>query len=116
MNAEPSPLTPQLSFMPEGMQDADLATFLSYLATHGWSTREQLCRDLGVSERRVRRLAELAGDQVIRSHELGFKLTDRLTNEEIPIGLHAANSFISQGKHMIRAGLAWKKKLHGRIG
>ena len=85
--------------------------FIGHLANSGWQTRRQLTMALGVCERTVRQLAELAGPDVVRGPR-GFALFEKVEAEE---ALHCAEIAISQGKKMIRWGFGLKKRIHQRV-
>jgi hypothetical protein len=83
----------------------------------GWLTRRQIHELTGWSDRDVRAIAEAAfaahsRPKIVRG-PLGFAVFDRATDDHV---LHAADIAISQGKKMIRYGLALGRALHGRIG
>jgi hypothetical protein len=92
--------------------DPNVERFLRLLGVYGHLTRRQFAQITGWTEREVRALAEAAGDEVVRGQQ-GFCLFD---NAPVDEALHAAEDAISQGKKMIRYGLAIKRRLHGRIG
>lgn len=103
-----SNLQPELPLGPPP-PDADLLR--SHLAGTGWQTRAQITRALGWTERQLRSAAESLGPDLVRG-QAGFKLTSRLDREDLPLATQAADAFVSQGKRMIRHGLALRKRLH----
>lgn len=105
----------QITFFPEGVSDSHVAQLLAILATHGWQTRKQLVERTGWSEREVRAVVELAGSQVVRGQS-GFKLTSQITRDDLPIAVQAAQAAISQGKKMIRYGLALRRRIREVVG
>ena len=86
--------------------------FIGHLAVSGWQTRRQLTQALAVSARRVRALAEAAGVEVVRGPK-GFACFENVDADE---ARHCAEIAISQGKKMIRWGVAVKRRVHQRIG
>jgi hypothetical protein len=78
-------------------------------------TRAQITEALGWTERHLRDVAESLGSDIVRC-QAGFKLTEDITREELGIALQASDSFLSQGKRMIRYALSLRKKLHHLIG
>ena len=98
-----------------GDQAADAALLRCRLALCGWQTRRQLCEALGWSERQVRETAEALGADVVRG-QAGFKLTETIGRNELSLALQSADASISQGKIMIRYGLALKRRLHAILG
>jgi hypothetical protein len=103
---------PELPLFKAERTDPNVGRFLELLAIHGHLTRKRFAELEGWTERDVRALAEAAGDKVVRGQK-GFCLFDAATIAE---ALDAAQDQISQGKKMIRYGLALKRRLHGRIG
>jgi hypothetical protein len=85
------------------------------LGLHGWQTRKQLSLALGWPERQIRDVAESMGAEIVRGQK-GFKLTKNITRDDLPAALQASDAAISQGKRMIRYGIALRKKLHQIIG
>jgi hypothetical protein len=94
---------------------AHLSSYGKNNTAGGWRTREQICEALGWSERHLRQVAESFGPDIIRS-QAGFKLTDQATRDDVPLALQSCDSFLSQGKRMIRYSMALRKKLHALIG
>lgn len=92
----------------------DVETLRAWLSTHGWQTRRDLVAGLGWTERKVRIVAELMGANIVRG-QAGFKLTTQLTREDLGSAVQAADAALSQGKRMIRYGLALKRKLHQAV-
>lgn len=92
--------------------DPNVDRFLGLLRHYQRLTRRQMSAMTGWSERDIRALAEAAGDQVVRG-QAGFTLTETADLVEIQ---HAAEAAISQGKKMIRYGVALRRRAHRRIG
>jgi hypothetical protein len=105
------PLAAQLEFMREGVTDAEIGALRAWLAARGWQTRKQLVEALGWSERKIRDVAELMGSEIVRGQN-GFKLTEHISREDLPVAVQACDAAISQGKRMIRYGFQLKKRLH----
>lgn len=95
--------------------NCDLDHLRARLQQTGWQTRSQLSEHFGWSERYIRDLAEALGPEIVRG-QAGFKLTSQLTRDELPLGQQASDAFISQGKKMLRYGLALRRKLHEKLG
>lgn len=107
-------MTTQLEFLQDDVTATDVATLRQWLSDHGWQTRRQLASGLGWCERKIRVVAELMGDEVVRGQQ-GFKLSAGITRDDLPAALQAAQAAISQGKRMIRYGLKLNRKLHALI-
>lgn len=62
------------------------------------------------------RNAESLGPEIVRG-QAGFKLTRQIDRRspDFVVALQAADAALSQGKHMIRYGLALKRRLHALI-
>ena len=94
--------------------DADrLRNFLAIQKT--WCTRAELSTYLSWTERRIRDAAETLGTAIVRS-QAGFKLTEQLTRDDIPLAQQSVDAFCSQGKRMIRYAMGLRKRLHSLIG
>src|SRR5437870_2974869 len=89
------------------IDEADLrvAQLLNLLRLNGWQTRKDIAAYFLWDERTVRAVAEAAGTKVVRGQK-GFNHIDRTTPEELNA---CAGPFMSQGKHMFKIGLAWKR-------
>lgn len=83
----------------------------TWLGEHGWQTRRQIAAGLGWRERKIRCVAESLGAEVVRGQR-GFALTQQVRREDLSDAIQAADAALSQGKSMIRYGLALKRKLH----
>jgi hypothetical protein len=81
----------------------------------GWQTRRQICDALKWPDRKVRDVAEAMGTEIVRC-QLGFKLWDQLTREDISAAKQGADAALSQAKKMEAYGLGLLRKLHGMIG
>lgn len=92
----------------------DVERLRAHLHLMGWRTRRQLVEMLQWSERKIRDVAESMGADVVRGQK-GFKLTADLKREDLSAAIQARDAALSQGRRMIRYGLALGAKLHGRI-
>ena len=99
----------ELSF--EDTQPDDPVVLRRLLTSNDWMTRAQLGFALGWSARRVRAAAEELGPDVVRGQH-GFKLTEKIQRAELPDLVQASDAALSQGKRMIRYGLALRRRGH----
>lgn len=83
---------------------AEWLTSNDLLALIGWPATE-------ANKRWLRGLA--SSSKVILSGQLGYKHAGNATAEEVN---HSANWLISQGKEMIKRGLAQRRAAHGILG
>ena len=75
---------------------AEQAEFRARLISAGtWQTRFQLCAALNWSNRKVRAVAQSLGSEVIRC-QLGFKLANQITRDDLPAVKQALDAFHSQ--------------------
>lgn len=105
---------PELNFYRPGVTECDTYQLGTHLRLCGWQTRRQLSDSLGWSERKIRDVAESMGSAVVRGQR-GFKLTAELERDDLSAAAQAADAALSQGKRMIRYGLALKRQLHAQI-
>lgn len=108
-------MSTQLEFLQQGVTDADVDALRGWLASHDWQTRRQLASGLGWSERRIRFVAEAMGVEIVRGQR-GFKLTSKITRDDLPAVLQAGQASISQGKGMINYGMQLLHKVHEVVG
>lgn len=100
---------------PSGVTDADRANLRAWLMSHGWQTRREICAGLDWEERKVRDVAETLGTDIIRC-QLGFKLTEMCTREDLAAAVQCCDAFESQGKNgRILAQFAPPPPLHNRL-
>lgn len=85
----------------------DVQSLIDILKRRGWQTREQLRQATDWSARQIRKLAEMAGSDIVRGPK-GFNYFDRAETPEIE---HAAAIAESQGEKM----LAYAKALRARL-
>lgn len=105
---------PELELYRPGVTDDDVRRLTIWLNANGWQTRQQLSGALCWSERKIRDVAESMGSAIVRGQR-GFKLTSELRREDLSTAAQAADAALSQGKRMIRYGLALKRQLHAQI-
>ena len=105
---------PELPFFDAEREDPNVDRFLRLLGSHGHLTRIQLRQITGWSERDIRSLAEAAGDQVVRGQN-GFCLTESALRDNLDEVVNSAEIAISQGKKMIRYGVALKRRVHAKV-
>ena len=87
----------------------------AHLMSHGWQTRREICEALHWEERKLREVSESMGTEVVRC-QLGFKLLDQLTRDDIGAAKQGADAFLSQAKKMEAYALGVLRKLHSMIG
>ena len=108
---------PQLGLFEVRPGDANVVWLENLLRQHGrWLKAAELLQWLGRedTEDGKRLIRSLAGASTwIISGQKGYKHLEHATPEE---SAHAVNWLISQGKEMIRRGIALKKNAHRRIG
>jgi len=102
----------QLELVPEDSIEADVGRLIRTLTSAGWLTRKQLAPYVGWDERRIRAVAEAAGDRIVRGQK-GFCLFDAATAEEITA---ACGALESQAAKNTSYCIAMRSKLHRRIG
>lgn len=73
----------------------------SALAGSGWKSRRELVFILNWPLRRIRRVAESLGPEIVRGQK-GFKRTDCLTSKEKADALEAARAARNQARRMAR--------------
>jgi hypothetical protein len=100
---------------PETVSRADLDQLRAHLAAHGWQTRKEIEKSFGWHPRYIRALAEAMGADIVRG-QAGFKLTEKITREELGAALQSADAFLSQSKKMAAYAHDLKKRLHSLIG
>ncbi len=104
---------PEFTFRP-GVTGDEVARLTAHLRAEGWQTRHDLAASLGWSERKIRDVAESMGSAIVRGQR-GFKLTADLGRDDLSAAAQAADAALSQGKRMIRYGIALKRKLHAQL-
>lgn len=104
-----------LNQLPPGITEADQANLRAHLASHGWQTRRELCQALAWDERKVRDVAESLGTSIVRC-QLGFKLTDTCTREDLAAVKQAIDAFESQAQKMAEYAHGLRRRLHAIVG
>jgi hypothetical protein len=107
-------MSTQIEMFTGGVSDVDVSNLRAWLAVRDWQTRAEIATGLGWNIRKISAVADLLGTDIIRG-QLGFKLTQQLTRDDMPFALGSAEQFISRGKDEIRHGIALKKRLHQMI-
>lgn len=106
-------LQPDLFSPPPPPADAEVSALIKYLHDNpGFHTRHQLAAALGLSERKVRQLAEHSEGYIMSAPgSPGYCHFDHCP---IEIAARINESLISQGKLMIARGLRGKRLMHAR--
>lgn len=87
----------------------EVESVCAFLAGKGWIKAAVIEAEIEISDRRMRRIAERSDGRIL-SGQKGYRLLDGTTPvEEID---HAANWLISQGRNMIRRGVAVRRRYH----
>lgn len=81
----------------------------AFLAGKGWMKAAVIEAEIEISDRRMRRIAEKSDGRIL-SGQKGYRLLDGAT--PIEEADHAANWLISQGRNMIRRGVAVRRRYH----
>lgn len=114
MNAAPTFRDPQLGLFESRPEDANVAWLETLLkGGHYWMTARDIMQTCGgrLHDRDVRELA--SASKWIISGQRGYKHIEHATAEE---SAHAANWLISQGKKMIKRGIAIRQNAHKLLG
>ena len=107
---------PAADQLPHGITQADLACFRAQLISAGtWQTRSDLSRTLGWPDRKVREVAECLGHDVVRC-QLGFKLTELVTRDDLSAVKQAIDAFHSQAHKMEYYANSLRRRLHALVG
>lgn len=102
--------------LPHNLTQADLAEFRARLISAGtWQTRADLCKALNWDERKVREVAEALGPEVVRC-QLGFKLTEMVTRDDLSCVKQAIDAFHSQAAKMEAYAQSLRRRLHALVG
>jgi hypothetical protein len=99
----------------KGVTEGDKANLRAHLASHGWQTRHECCSSLVWEERKLRAVAESLGSDVVRC-QLGYKLTETCTRDDVSAALQACDAFESQAKKNLSYSTALRRRLHSLIG
>lgn len=103
------------STLPSGITEVDQTTLRAHLMSHGWQTRREICAALQWEERKVRDVAESLGTEIVRC-QLGFKLTEMVTREDISAVKQAIDAFHSQASKMDQYAHGLRRRLHALVG
>ncbi len=98
-----------------GASEADKINLRSHLMSHGWQTRSECCAALSWDDRKLRAVAESLGVEVVRC-QLGYKLTNSCTREDVSAALQACDAFESQAKKNLSYSTGLRRRLHHLIG
>jgi hypothetical protein len=101
--------------LPPGVTEVDVANLRAHLMSHGWQTRREICEAMFWDERKLRDVAETLGPEIIRC-QLGFKLTDLVTREDLAAVKQCVDAFRSQGQKMLNYSESLRRRLHAIIG
>jgi len=97
------------------VSEADQANLRAHLMSRGWQTRRECCETLQWDERKLRAVAETLGTDVVRC-QLGYKLTESLTREDVSAALQACDAFESQSKKNLAYSTGLRRRLHSIVG
>lgn len=105
----PENLELDFSHRPPAVSSDQVEALCAYLDGKGWVKAEQIEREIEIDERKVRRLAEKSEGRILSTNK-GYRLFDaRVTIEEVHV---AADRLISQGRNMIKRGIAIRRRYH----
>lgn len=104
---------------PGDTEDAWRDWLIALLRQRRWMIAREILLEAGFEDnegnrRRVRAWAHAAGPDIVKGQK-GFNHITNCRDQQEEID-HCANQSISQGKEMIRYGLALKRRLHAIIG
>jgi len=88
--------------------DADLARVISALAGRGWRKREDVARELQLSIRKVRAIAEASHGQIVGGNQ-GLALTCEIPGPEAE---RCARRLESQGRAMLQRAVQIRRAMH----
>lgn len=92
----------------------EVERLLAYLSAHpGFHTAAQLAQALGLSDRKIRQLAEAADGLIVSGP--GSPGYCHLYHCPVEQAAHIADKLISQGKAMIRRALRTRRRAHSII-
>lgn len=95
--------------------EGDQANLRAHLLSHGWQTRSECCAALNWDDRKLRAVAETLGTDIVRC-QLGYKLTDACTREDVSAALQGCDAFESQAKKNLAYSTALRRRLHALVG
>ena len=96
--------------------EADQCDLRAALLSAGtWQSRAELSKRLGWPERKIREVSETLGAEIVRC-QLGFKLSDLITRDDLPDVKQAIDAFHSQARKMDFYANSLRRRLHALIG
>jgi hypothetical protein len=95
--------------------EVDRTNLRAHLMSHGWQTRGECCRALVWDERKLRAVAESMGSDIVRC-QMGFKLTDSLSRDDVSAALQGCDAGESQAKKQLAYVAALRRRIHSIIG
>lgn len=103
--------------LPNGVTEADRADLRAHLMAHSsaWITRTEIAVALNWEVRKVRATAQTFGGEIIRG-QLGYKLADACTRDDVPLMQQSADSAGSQSNIDRAYQLAVLKRIHSIVG
>ena len=102
--------------LPGHVTELDVTEFRARLiSVNGWQTRRELCQALGWEERKVRAVAQAMGGNVIRG-QLGYKLTDACTRDDLALMQQAADAAASQSRIQASYAVEVRRAIHSLVG
>jgi hypothetical protein len=92
-------------------EDAAASLVLDHLAANpGFQTARELSASLGLSDRQIRRAAELAGGRIVSGPgSPGYCHLDHCTAAQVA---HIADTLRSQARHMLARSIRLRKNAH----
>ena len=97
------------SHRPPKVSGDEVDAVCAFLAGKGWVKASQIDDEIDISDRRMRRIAERSDGRIL-SGQKGYRFFDGST--PIEEADHAAAWLISQGRTMIRRGVAIRRRFH----
>jgi len=95
--------------------EADKANLRAHLIGHGWQTRREIRDALQWDDRKIRAVAESLGTDVVRC-QLGYKLTDMCSRDDVSAALQGCDAFESQAKKELAYSQGLRRRLHAIVG
>jgi len=117
MTTQPDLFTPGKApvELTRGVTESDQLNLRAHLMSHGWQTRKEICTALVWEERKLRAVAESIGTDIVRC-QLGYKLTDTCTRDDVSAALQGCDAFESQAKKELLYSTGLRRRLHALIG
>jgi len=102
----------EIAFAPPEVSPTEVDALCGWLRGRGWVAAREIETVLGIDDRKLRAIGEHAGGRLLTGQK-GHRLNDETaTAEEVD---RSALWKISQGKKMIRRGIAEKRHHHGLL-